>query len=120
MSVKLFPVLPSVSAAADRHYSHIILATKAIPELQRTPELLSPLLSPGYINAHPQPTYVLMQNGLGVEKDLYHALKKTKSDQEPRIISTAIWIGTRLVGKDVIEHNDFVRPSFHKSRRHKI
>ncbi|KAI0088230.1 ketopantoate reductase PanE/ApbA-domain-containing protein [Irpex rosettiformis] len=102
-------LFPSVSAAADRSYSHVVLATKAIPELQRTPDLLSPLLSAAYSDSYPQPTYVLMQNGLGVEKDLYRALKAVKPGEEPKIISTAIWIGTRLIGKDVIEHNDFDR-----------
>jgi 2-dehydropantoate 2-reductase len=49
-----------------------------------------------------------MQNGLGVERDLYKALKQVTPDEEPRIISTAVWIGTRLVNKDVVEHNEFV------------
>ncbi|KAI0685179.1 ketopantoate reductase PanE/ApbA-domain-containing protein [Cytidiella melzeri] len=99
----------SVSAAANRSYSHVVLATKAIPELSRTPDLLAPLLSSAYAGVHPQPTYVLMQNGLGVEKDLYLALKQLKPDEEPKIISTAVWIGTRLIGKNVIEHNEFDR-----------
>ena len=101
-------VLSSISAAADQPYSHVVVATKAIPELQRTPELLAPLLEPKYAGAHAQPTYVLLQNGLGVEKDLYRALKTIKPDEEPKIISTAVWIGTRLIGKNVIEHNEFV------------
>ena len=90
-----------------------MLAAKAIPELQRTPALLRPLLSPPYSDAHPQPTYVLLQNGLGVEIDLYDALKQLKPDEEPRIISTAVWIGTNMLDKNVIEHNEFVCPVFH-------
>lgn len=104
-----FAVFRSVSAAADRSYSHVVLATKAIPEIQRTPDLLAPLLSTDYRNAHTQPTYVLLQNGLGIERDLYRALKRVYPEEEPKIISTAVWIGTRLIGKDVVEHNDFVR-----------
>ena len=49
-----------------------------------------------------------MQNGLNVEVDLYEALKKLKPSEEPRIISTAVWIGTELKGNNV-EHNGFVR-----------
>ena len=48
-----------------------------------------------------------MQNGLNVEVDLYEALKKLKPDEDPRIISTAVWIGTELKGNHV-EHNGFV------------
>ncbi|KAI0737284.1 6-phosphogluconate dehydrogenase C-terminal domain-like protein [Daedaleopsis nitida] len=95
--------------ALDRPYSYVVLTSKAIPELQRTPSLLAPMLSPPYSDAHSQPTYVLMQNGLNVEVDLYDALKKLRPNEEPRIISTAVWIGTGLVEKNVVEHNDFDR-----------
>ena len=101
-------MLNSVSEASDRPYSHVVLTTKAIPELQRTPDLLAPLLSAPYATRYPQPTYVIMQNGLGVERDLYEALKKLKPDEEPKIIGTAVWIGTRLLDKDIVEHNEFV------------
>ncbi|GJE86303.1 ketopantoate reductase PanE/ApbA C terminal-domain-containing protein [Phanerochaete sordida] len=95
--------------ALDRPYSHVVVTTKAIPELTRTPDLLAPLLAPPYASKHRQPTYVLMQNGLGVERDLYNALKKLNAAEEPRIISTAVWIGTTLLAPDVCEHNDFDR-----------
>ena len=101
-------MVPQLEPALDRSYSYVFLTTKAIPELQRTPALLAPLLSPSYNETHLQPTYVLMQNGLGVETDLYNALKKLKPQEEPRIVSTAVWIGTNLVEKNVVVHNDFV------------
>ena len=65
-------VFPSVSAALDRPYSYVIVATKALPEISPTSKLLSPFLSPSY--PHPQPAYVLLQNGIGIEHDLYNAL----------------------------------------------
>jgi 2-dehydropantoate 2-reductase len=80
-----------------------VVTTKAIPELIRTHTLLSPLLSPPYADKHPQPTYVLFQNGLNVEVDLYNALKELGKG-EPKIISTAVYIGTNLSGDNVVEH----------------
>lgn len=104
-------LFPSVDRALDRPYSYVIVTAKAIPELVRTPTLLAPLLSSPYADQHPQPTYVLMQNGLNVEVDLYDALKKLNLGQEPRIISTAVWIGTGMVNSTTVEHNDFDRVS---------
>ncbi|KAI0351287.1 6-phosphogluconate dehydrogenase C-terminal domain-like protein [Trametes cingulata] len=104
-------LFPNIEQALDRPYDYVLVANKAIPEIQRTPALLRPLLSPPYADAHPQPTYVLFQNGLNVEVDLYEALKKLRPDEEPRIISTAVWIGTNLLEKNVVEHNEFDRVS---------
>ncbi|KAI0926480.1 hypothetical protein AcW1_002534 [Taiwanofungus camphoratus] len=103
-------VLPSVAQALDRPYSYVVVATKAIPELIRTPALLAPLLSPPYFDSHPQPVYVLMQNGLNVEAELYQTLKNLKGG-EPKIISTVLWIGTAVVDNvnPTVVHNDFDR-----------
>jgi len=79
----------------------------AIPELATTPQVLAPLLSSLYASQHEQPVYVLLQNGLGVERDLYHSVK-TLGRGEPRILSTVVWIGTNLKG-NVVEHNNFDR-----------
>src|ERR1700691_2688563 len=101
-------VCSSVAQASDQPYSHVVVTTKAIPELTRTPTLLSPLLSAPYTDTYPQPTYVLFQNGLNVEVDLYNALKKLGKG-EPKIISTAVYIATNLVGDNIVQHNHFVR-----------
>jgi 2-dehydropantoate 2-reductase len=69
--------------------------------------MLKPLLSSPYANDHLQPTYILLQNGLNVELDLYNSLKALDKG-DPSIISTAVWIGTNLVGPNVVEHNHFV------------
>lgn len=50
-----------------------------------------------------------MQNGLNTEMDLYNALKVVRPTEEPRIINTAVYLGTRLEGKNTVIHNDFVR-----------
>ena len=97
----------SIAEVADRPYSYVFVTTKAVPECITTPRLLSPLLSSPYVDGHPQPTYVLLQNGLNVEVDLYHSLKKLGKG-EPSIVSTALWIGTNLSAPNTVEHNHFV------------
>ncbi|TFK53109.1 6-phosphogluconate dehydrogenase C-terminal domain-like protein [Heliocybe sulcata] len=101
----------SVSDAADRPYSYVVVCTKYVPEVSPTPSMLRSLLSPPYTSNHPQPTYVLLQNGLNVEGDLYKAIKEANPAEDPRIISVALWIGTNLAAENVVHHNDFVRPT---------
>ncbi|KAG5636876.1 hypothetical protein H0H81_006537 [Sphagnurus paluster] len=96
----------AVSEAADRPYSYVFVTTKAIPERVTTPKILAPLLAPEYADVHPQPTYVLLQNGLNVEADLFQALEKLGKGP-PSIVSTAVWIGTNLLGPNVVQHNHF-------------
>ncbi|KAG2347080.1 hypothetical protein BDR05DRAFT_974166 [Suillus weaverae] len=107
-SWKPYRLVSSVAEAVDRPYSYVILTTKAIPEVIKTSQVLEPLLSSPYSERHPQPTYVLLQNGLGVERDLYHSVKALNQG-EPKIISTVVWIGTNLVEKNVVDHNHFDR-----------
>ncbi|KIM41423.1 hypothetical protein M413DRAFT_27779 [Hebeloma cylindrosporum] len=97
----------SVAEAADTQYSYVMVATKAIPELFQTSKILEPLRSQDYVARFSQPTYVLLQNGLNVEVDLYNSLKALGG--EPSIISTAVWIGTNLLAPNVVEHSDFDR-----------
>jgi 2-dehydropantoate 2-reductase len=103
----LLSVCKSVAEAADRQYSYVLVTTKAIPELSKTSRILQPFISPAYLEKFPQPTYVLMQNGLNVEVDLYNALKLAGVDN-PKILSTAVWIGTNLLEPNVVQHSDFV------------
>ncbi|KAF8842848.1 6-phosphogluconate dehydrogenase C-terminal domain-like protein [Paxillus ammoniavirescens] len=98
----------SVAEAADRPYSYVVLTTKAVPEVMRTPSVLAALLSSPYTDKHPQPTYVLLQNGLGVERDLYASIK-TLAQGDPKIISTVVWIATNLESKSKVTHNHFDR-----------
>lgn len=107
-SLFITTVCASVAEAADQAYSHVILTTKVVPEIQTTPELLSPFLSSPYSDKFSQPIYVLMQNGLGIETGLYRTLKGLQPSEEPRIIGTSVYIGTRLVEKNIVEHNYFV------------
>jgi 2-dehydropantoate 2-reductase len=67
--------------------------------------LLAPLLDPSY--KFPQPVYVLLQNGLGIENDLYLAAVKLNKGT-PRILHGALWIPSNLVAPNVVVHGDFV------------
>ena len=62
-----------------------------------------------------------MQNGLNVEVDHYNALKAAGIDN-PKILSTAVWIGTNLLAPNVVQHNDFVSRLRYlaRTRRHQI
>ena len=114
MLTRTSSVCKSVAEAADTQYSYVMVATKAIPELIQTSKILEPLHSLDYVTRFSQPTYVLLQNGLNVEVDLYNSLK-TLGRSEPNIISTAVWIATNLLAPNVVEHSDFVSFSLHCS-----
>ncbi|KAF9476059.1 6-phosphogluconate dehydrogenase C-terminal domain-like protein [Pholiota conissans] len=98
----------SVAEAADRPYSYVLVTTKAVPEVIKTSKILAPLLDNEYANKFSQPTYVLVQNGLNVEVELYSAIKALGKG-DPSIISSALWIGTNLMAPNVVEHGDFDR-----------
>jgi hypothetical protein len=100
-------VVHSLIDATDRPYSYVFVTTKAIPEVTTTPDLLRPLLSKPYADHYPQPTYVLVQNGLNVERDLYNALIELDKGT-PSIISTSLYVGANLLAPNVVEHNHFV------------
>lgn len=99
-------VFRTVAESADRPYSYVIVTTKALPEITPTSALLAPLLADK--GSYPLPTFVLLQNGLSVEKELYEAIKKLGRG-EPRIISTALWIGTNVLEGNIVDHSHPVR-----------
>lgn len=72
----------------------------------RAPTLLAPFLSDSYFKSNPQPTYLFLQNGLNVEKDMYNAI--VAKGATPKIISTALWIGTNMFNDNVVEHSHHV------------
>lgn len=96
--------------AADKPYDYVVVTTKAIPEVVTTAQILSPLITKDYADRFRQPTYILLQNGLGVERELYHALKALPNSAavEPKIITCGLWIYTNLLAPNVVEHGDFV------------
>lgn len=96
----------SIEDAADRAYSHVVVTTKAVPDVIRTPDLLKPLLTAPYSDKYEQPTYVLLQNGLNVEVDLYKDIKALGKG-EPKVIGSGVYINANLVASNVVEHSDF-------------
>lgn len=92
-----------MASAADRTYSHVFLTTKALPDVSPTSALLAPLLTPPYSDKFDQPTYVFLQNGLNVEADVYSALEHLGKGA-PKVVSTAVYIATNMVGDNVVEH----------------
>ncbi|KAG8711626.1 hypothetical protein FRC11_002297 [Ceratobasidium sp. 423] len=100
-------VVRSVAEAADRAYKYVLITTKALPDIAPTPQILAPLLSEEYSKRYPSPTFVLLQNGLGVEKDLYAAIESSWK-AKPRVLSAAVYIQANLVGdRDVVEQGPF-------------
>ncbi|KAK7689986.1 hypothetical protein QCA50_006628 [Cerrena zonata] len=99
----------SLAEAVDQAYSHVLVTTKVIVEAETTAEILSPLLKPPYSKKYPQPTYILLQNGINIELDLYRALKQLDPLVEPRIINSSVYVGSRLTAKNVVEHSYFDR-----------
>ncbi|KZT40135.1 6-phosphogluconate dehydrogenase C-terminal domain-like protein [Sistotremastrum suecicum HHB10207 ss-3] len=90
-------LFPSVSAAAaSGPYTTYFAAARTFFEQS-------------YTSKHPQPVYSLLQNGLGVEADLYQYSRSKLPNINPLIISTSLYIGTNLRGPHTVQHNDFDR-----------
>jgi hypothetical protein len=123
----------------------VLVCTKAVPEVVDTGEVVRPVVEwhdresdesgedvavgegGTETRARPrQPTYVLMQNGLGVEKGLVKLLEErrkvkgdvlaggdgdAKEDRDVSVVGAALWIGTNIVNDEVV-HGDFVSRIF--------
>ncbi|TXT09229.1 hypothetical protein VHUM_02703 [Vanrija humicola] len=72
-------------ALADgTRYALGVLATKSVPDVHKNAALLAPSIASGQVAA-----WNLIQNGLGVETDLYAALQASAT--RAPLISTAVW-----------------------------
>ncbi|KAF9260692.1 6-phosphogluconate dehydrogenase C-terminal domain-like protein [Marasmius fiardii PR-910] len=109
-------LLSNISDAADRKYDYVFVATKVVPEVMATEKILSPLLCRSYTEQYGQPIYVLLQNGVGVERGLYGAIKAVESElgvDKPeettlnipaKIVSTCVYSMGNLVAPDKVEY----------------
>ncbi|KAF8513575.1 ketopantoate reductase PanE/ApbA C terminal-domain-containing protein [Hysterangium stoloniferum] len=100
-------IVKSVLDASDRPYSYVVVTTKALPQITPASSLLGPLLNP---QAATLPVFVMLQNGLNVEKDIYSAVKQLGKG-EPRVISTALWVGTNILPRNIVDHSHNERMS---------
>ena len=110
---------PPRSSTVPPEYSYVLLATKVLPSIAPSSQLLAPFFSSEYSGK--QPVFVLLQNGLGIEEELYEAARSALEGREegnvrgsktPQLVSCTIFIGTNLVDTRVVEHNNFVSPAF--------
>ncbi|KAI0712431.1 ketopantoate reductase PanE/ApbA C terminal-domain-containing protein [Earliella scabrosa] len=108
---KPYRVVRTVEEAADRLYAYVICAYKCIPEITTTPALLSPILSKlrsgdGTSSEGRPTTFVLLQNGIGIEDDLLEALSKISAPTV--VISGCCWVDTTAVdgGRKVVQHGN--------------
>ncbi|KAF8688418.1 6-phosphogluconate dehydrogenase C-terminal domain-like protein, partial [Rhizoctonia solani] len=100
-------VVSSVAEAADRAYKYVLIATKALPDVNPTPRILAPLLTEEYYKKYPSPTFVILQNGLGVEKELYVVVESSWK-AKPQVLSAAVYIQANLIGgRDIVEQGPF-------------
>jgi len=81
-----YRVVASTQEAADRQYRFVICTFKALPDVITTPDLLGPLLDHG-------DAFVLIQNGVGIEKALRQRLPTAT------IISGCSWICSAILDK---------------------
>ncbi|KAH9924313.1 ketopantoate reductase PanE/ApbA C terminal-domain-containing protein [Epithele typhae] len=114
-----YRVVRSVAEAADRPYAYVICAFKCVPEVTSTPALLTPLLN-GLRSAKTQTldrptTFVLLQNGIGIEDDLISALVDVAAPAA--VVSGCCWVDTTTVdgGRKITQHgNERLVLGFHR------
>jgi len=84
--------LKTCEEAADRKYDSILCCFKTIPDIRTTPETLGPLVEKSN-------TFILLQNGVGIEHDLRIAVP------DATIISGCAWIdATAVDGGKRVDH----------------
>ncbi|KAF5391833.1 hypothetical protein D9757_001677 [Collybiopsis confluens] len=74
-----------------------------------TPQILEPLLSTPYCDHFEQPTYVLLQNGLNIELDLFRTVKALGKPNEPRIVNAGVYVFANMVQSNIVEHGPISR-----------
>lgn len=98
---KPFRIVKTVDEAADRHYPFVICATKCVPEVIKTSEILAPLISPLLSS---NTVFLLIQNGVGIEDDLREALQSRGFTNT--IMSACAWVDVTMVdaGRKVTQY----------------
>nr|AOR51857.1 2-dehydropantoate 2-reductase/6 phosphogluconate dehydrogenase C-terminal domain-like protein [Phaffia rhodozyma] len=77
----------SVEDALDREYDYVVVTTKSLPDVYPVERILEPI-----IKARKTKTFVLIQNGLGIEEGLYAASREI----DATILTSVCYISTNL------------------------
>ncbi|KAI0693225.1 ketopantoate reductase PanE/ApbA C terminal-domain-containing protein [Cytidiella melzeri] len=95
-------VVRMVEEAADQDYSHIVCAVKCLPDVRSTSEILAPLLRK--LSKSPETSIVLLQNGVGIEDDIYSAFAHLGLNNP--VLSGCAWVDATAVdgGRTVAQH----------------
>ncbi|KIY73946.1 6-phosphogluconate dehydrogenase C-terminal domain-like protein [Cylindrobasidium torrendii FP15055 ss-10] len=91
------------AAATDVPYAYVLVVTKCLPDVLPTSTLLAPLFKLAV-----QPTYVLVQNGLGIEVELYSTILK-ELGKPPDIISVAMFIVANQLSPNAFQSGSYAR-----------
>ncbi|KAI0081620.1 2-dehydropantoate 2-reductase [Panus rudis PR-1116 ss-1] len=86
-------IVRSIEESADRNYSFIVCATKCVPELNKTTDILSPLLEK--LTQSPETAIVLLQNGIGIEDDVLDWL--AQRSLKNIVLSGCAWVDTTAI-----------------------
>ncbi|KAG8817631.1 hypothetical protein FRC17_011139, partial [Serendipita sp. 399] len=108
-------VLKDVEEAASFEFDYVFVCTKVIPELKRITDILAPLFAKGH---SPKTKYVLLQNGLGIETDLYLVLSSLPTSQNgipPPTTPTIIYCAMALFFMWLLVVLGLYRPESHSS-----
>lgn len=106
-------VVRTVEEAANEQYSYIICAAKCLPDVHPTSDILAPLLNS--ISTPSATSIVLLQNGVGIEDDIFEALLKRGLNSP--VISGCAWVDVTAVddGKTITQHgNERLVIGYHK------
>lgn len=111
--IHIMIVVRTVEEAANEQYSYLICAAKCLPDVRPTSDILAPLLNS--ISTSSSTSIVLLQNGVGIEDDIFEALSK-RGLSSP-VISGCAWVDATAVddGKTITQHgNERLVIGYHK------
>lgn len=91
----LYTVVRTVEEAADRTYEYIVCAFKCLPDVITTPTLLAPFIQALAFSRNDATSFVLLQNGIGIDDDLQAALEDTPA--KTAVISGCAWVDVTAI-----------------------
>lgn len=83
-------IVPNIDSAKGKEYDYIVVCTKVLPEVQRTEELIAPVVTKGT-------TIVLIQNGIMIEDPV------AKAFPDNAVLSGVSIIGSHNFGGKIVQ-----------------